>query len=78
MEYVRRKIDNVLISWKLEDNRKPLLLRGARQVGKTSTVREFAKTFDYYIEIDLQKHLPRQEDKPNEVLFAFAKANALL
>ncbi|MBP3562637.1 MAG: ATP-binding protein, partial [Treponema sp.] len=52
MEYVRRKIDNVLISWKLEDNRKPLLLRGARQVGKTSTVREFAKTFDYYIEID--------------------------
>ena len=52
MEYVRRKIDNVLISWKLEDNRKPLLLRGARQVGKTSAVREFAKSFDYYIEID--------------------------
>lgn len=52
MEYVRRKIDNVLFSWKLEKNRKPLLLRGARQVGKTSAVREFAKSFDYYIEID--------------------------
>jgi len=54
MEYVRRKIDNVLISWKLEDNRKPLLLRGARQVGKTSTVREFAKTFDYYIHMNVK------------------------
>ena len=32
---------------------KPLLLRGARQVGKTSAVRHLADRFDYYVEIDL-------------------------
>lgn len=71
MEYVRRKIDNVLISWKLEDNRKPLLLRGARQVGKTSTVREFAKTFDYYIEIDFLN------SKNNDIKELFSKNSSV-
>ena len=32
---------------------KPLLLRGARQVGKTSAVRYLAENFEYYVEIDL-------------------------
>ena len=50
--YASRKIDKVLLNWKNENNRKPLLLRGARQVGKTSAVRELAKSFEYYIEID--------------------------
>lgn len=71
MEYVRRKIDNVLFSWKLEDNRKPLLLRGARQVGKTSTVREFAKTFDYYIEIDFLN------SKNNDIKELFSKNSSV-
>ncbi len=71
MEYVRRKIDNILISWKLEDNRKPLLLRGARQVGKTSTVREFAKTFDYYIEIDFLN------SKNNDIKELFSKNSSV-
>lgn len=52
MEYSKRNIDKILIEWKREQNRKPLLLRGARQVGKTSAVRELAKTFKHYIEID--------------------------
>ena len=52
MEYSKRNIDKILIEWKKEQNRKPLLLRGARQVGKTSAVRELAKTFKHYIEID--------------------------
>jgi len=32
-----------LLEWKDSKNRKPLLLRGARQVGKTTLVRQFAK-----------------------------------
>ena len=52
MEYTERKIDNTLLEWKNEKDRKPLLLRGARQVGKTSAVRHLAESFEYYIEID--------------------------
>lgn len=51
-EYASRKIDKILLQWKAEPDRKPLLLRGARQVGKTSAVRQLAKSFDNYIEID--------------------------
>ena len=51
-EYIGRKIDKILLEWKNEEDRKPLLLRGARQVGKTSAVRELSKSFDHYIEID--------------------------
>ena len=52
LEYTGRKIDKILLEWKSEQDRKPLLLRGARQVGKTSAVRELAKSFEYYLEID--------------------------
>lgn len=51
-EYAARKIDKTLFEWKNNADRKPLLLRGARQVGKTSAVRNLAKSFEYYIEID--------------------------
>ncbi|GHT50115.1 ATPase [Bacteroidia bacterium] len=55
MGYIKRFIDKELIKWKDSEVRKPLLLRGARQVGKSSTVREFGKTFDYFIEINFEK-----------------------
>lgn len=38
-----RKIMNKLIEWKNRDDRKPLILRGARQVGKTYIIQEFGK-----------------------------------
>ncbi|MDR2584433.1 MAG: hypothetical protein LBC75_13225 [Fibromonadaceae bacterium] len=41
--YFERKIDIVLLSWARESDRKPLLLRGARQVGKSSAVRNLGK-----------------------------------
>lgn len=41
---MRRKNINALISWKNENKRKPLILRGARQVGKTYLLQEFGKT----------------------------------
>ena len=49
----RRKIDADLTNWSKKNNRKSLILRGARQVGKTTAVRNFAKQFDNYIELNL-------------------------
>ena len=40
--------------WAAKPNRKPLVLRGARQVGKTYAVKEFAKKFDTSISKSLQ------------------------
>ncbi len=52
MQYIERKIDRDLLAWKSQASRKPLLLRGARQVGKSSTVRNLGHTFEYFIEVD--------------------------
>ncbi|MBU0561279.1 MAG: AAA family ATPase [Bacteroidetes bacterium] len=53
--YIRRKIDIELEKWKIESAHKPLLVRGARQVGKTKTIREFAKSFENFIEINFEE-----------------------
>ena len=45
--YYPRLIDNYLKEWALRPARKPLLLRGARQVGKLTAVRENFGTFTY-------------------------------
>jgi predicted AAA+ superfamily ATPase len=43
-----------LDNWKLSPNRKPLIIRGGRQVGKTYLVRMFAKkSFEHLLEINL-------------------------
>lgn len=42
---MKRLITNALIAWKKKDNRKPLVLFGARQVGKTYSVMDFGKQF---------------------------------
>ena len=41
--------------WKVDTHRKPLILRGARQVGKTTVVNEFGKQFDNYLYLNLEK-----------------------
>jgi len=51
---MRRSIFNHLVAWKESSNRKVLLLRGARQVGKTFVVRELGKTFLNYVEVNLE------------------------
>jgi len=51
---LQRTLEKSLIQWKTSPIRKPLILRGARQVGKTSLVRQFGKTqFDVFVEINL-------------------------
>lgn len=46
MTYLRRKIDKYLENWKKDQKRKPLIVKGARQVGKTESVLHFAR--EYY------------------------------
>ena len=55
-KYLNRKIDSELSLWKEEENRKPLLLHGARQVGKSSSVRKLAENFNYFVEINFEKN----------------------
>lgn len=43
MERLKRKIDNYLIDWKKNDNRLPLIIKGARQIGKTNAIRNFGE-----------------------------------
>jgi len=45
MKYFKRKIDDALQQWSMEKRRKPLMLRGARQVGKTTAVRYLSNNF---------------------------------
>ena len=52
--YIKRKIDIELKKWKAESKHKPLLIRGARQVGKTDTIREFGKNFENFIELNFE------------------------
>ena len=54
MAYYQRKIDFDLEQWCCEKRRKPLMLRGARQVGKTSAVRNLGKRFKYFVEINFE------------------------
>ena len=51
-----RNIKHLFMEWKTRDNRKPLVVRGARQTGKTSAVHELAaEAFDSYVYINLEK-----------------------
>lgn len=49
-----RKIIKELNNWYHSDHRKPLVLRGARQVGKTTVVKEFGKRFDQFLYLNLE------------------------
>ena len=53
--YLNRKIDHFLMEWKAETDRKPLLLRGARQVGKTSAVKNFSSNFKYFLSVNFDE-----------------------
>ena len=53
---MKRQILDALLDWKTEENRKVLLLRGARQVGKTYIVRELAKEFKHFVEVNFERN----------------------
>lgn len=51
-EILHRKIDDFLLEWKKNPERLPLIVKGARQVGKTFSIRRFAGTYKYFVEIN--------------------------
>lgn len=61
MVYYKRIIDAKLQEWKSNKNHKPLLLRGARQVGKSTAVKELGKSFRYFVEVNLEKKTELQK-----------------
>lgn len=55
-KYINRFIDNDLLEWSKEADHKPILLRGARQVGKSSSVRKLAEHFGNFLEINFEQN----------------------
>lgn len=55
----KRHITSELLNWKNSATDKPIILRGARQVGKTTLVRSLGELYPYYIELNLEKEEDR-------------------
>lgn len=53
---MKRSIDIALIKWKKSKGRKVLLLRGARQVGKTYAARTLGKEFENFVEFNFEEN----------------------
>ncbi|MEQ8703060.1 MAG: AAA family ATPase [Phaeodactylibacter sp.] len=51
----KRRALQDLMQWAESPNRKPLLIRGARQVGKSTLVRMLASNFDHFIKLNAEK-----------------------
>lgn len=72
--FMKRLIDYHLQKWKNNPYRQPLLIRGARQVGKTYAVRELGKSYQNFVEINLESnrraHAAFEKDlDPKKILF---------
>ena len=67
---LRRKIDDYLVEWKNSKDKMPLVVRGARQIGKTDAIENFAKNnYKHIVEINfvLQKEYKTIFDQGFEV-----------
>jgi predicted AAA+ superfamily ATPase len=56
----RRTAIDYLRKWRASSDRKPLIVRGARQVGKTTLVKEFSNEYDVFLDLNLEKPADRQ------------------
>lgn len=59
-DYFPRAIDEALGSWADAPERKPLVLRGARQTGKSSSIRELGRQFELFVELNLERYDDRE------------------
>lgn len=51
--YLKRKVNNYLIDWKKNKDRLPLIIKGARQIGKTESIKYFAKSnYEHIVDIN--------------------------
>ena len=72
--YLKRKADDFLAQWKSDTDRKPLIIRGPRQVGKTETIRKFAaENYENVIEINFveqpkYKVITEESYEPGEII----------
>jgi len=67
---LNRLIYSNLLEWKNSTDRKPLILRGARHVGKTTLIRKFSAEFSTYIELNLERSAEKK-------LFEMQNANKI-
>ena len=59
MQLLKRKIDYFLNQWKKDPNHMPLIIKGARQIGKTESIRHFTKE-NYKSVIDINFALQKR------------------
>lgn len=82
MAYLKRKLDAFLDRWHEDANRLPILLKGARQVGKTESVREFAsRHYDNIVEINFveepkYRHIVDDGYKAQDVISAISRIDS--
>ena len=74
---MKRFVDYYLQKWKVDTFRQPLLLHGARQIGKTYAARQLGKTYPDFVEVNLEllKDAPKVFDRdltPEEILPALS------
>jgi len=50
-----RNLEKYIFDWQTKSNRKPLIIRGARQVGKTTLVEKIGQNYDIFISLNLEK-----------------------
>jgi len=79
--YVERPIDDELSAWADGADRRPLVLRGARQVGKTEAVRHLGTRFEAFLELNLERRpdlrLVEDSETPEDLLLALRVRNNL-
>ena len=81
MIMLRRKIDSYLINWKIDKDHNPLIVYGARQIGKTYSIHNFIiNNYENVIEIDFKKEPEYKKIfidgyKPDAVLKAISTIN---
>ena len=77
--YIKRKIDAFLEKWKARSTKKPLIIRGARQIGKTETIRHFAaQYYDHLVEINFVdspvfKTITAEGYRPESIIAAISR-----
>jgi len=78
---INRQILQELRQWRQNTKRKPLILRGARQVGKTTLINQFSKEFKQYIHLNLERekdiHFFKEYNSPLEIFDALILSKKL-
>lgn len=72
--YLKRKVDTFLINWKANPNHLPLVIKGPRQVGKTESIKRFAKSeyknsvYINFVEEPKYKHIIEDGYKTEDII----------